>query len=535
MIKQFTVTFLLITTVISAQFKVGDIELEFSKAIPNDKGNIMHIAGVVNDSVYAISRTKKEFFFQTFNAKTKSLTSSKPFEIQRNQEIRDYVIIGEKLFLMLTYYNELTRNYHFIVKEIKNNVIIKAKEIFSFTAEERSRKGEFLFKRSHDGLQYLVTHVHKNYRNPALGYTMILFDENLTEVFTDKKNITSEEKRIWTFKFSDTKFNENGDIVFAIIESYRDKSEKNKYNNVTIYSYLANNNFNRKEIKIELQDNYLADCTVIPTKDDRLHVVGFYSTLKKSGRRQWHYEGIYDMVINYHNGEIIKKNFIPFPDFVYDLFTRSQAKKEKGLYYTLFKNIAFIERDTGGIIVLTEYDAKGDPGTFGVWPLAWTSYSFDSEHVIVTALNPDGTLHWNDFIPKIQWMSIEIFGIMLIPPPNYTQPASMTFPLVEMGTGEEYISVFPIYKNGKLTVLYNDHHKTTDYDTRILEGLNRMETVAYIFDDETGEGKRVKPDQFQKGQINLKPLINHKISNNRYLIYGGNKTTNALGELKIKK
>jgi hypothetical protein len=41
----------------------------------------MTIAGVLNDSFYGLSRTKKEFFFQTFDTKTKILTSSKPFII----------------------------------------------------------------------------------------------------------------------------------------------------------------------------------------------------------------------------------------------------------------------------------------------------------------------------------------------------------------------------------------------------------------------------------------------------------------------
>lgn len=132
-------------------------------------------------------------------------------------------------------------------------------------------------------------------------------------------------------------------------------------------------------------------------------------------------------------------------------------------------------------------------------------------------------------------MSIDTIGIQLIPSPNYTQPSAITFPLVEMGSGEEYLSIFPIYNKDKLTVFYNDHYKSTDYKLRILDGLNEMKTVAYMFEDDTGMSEHFYRHQNKKGQINLKLLISYKISDNRYLIYGGNKKENALGEMIIEE
>lgn len=236
---------------------------------------------------------------------------------------------------------------------------------------------------------------------------------------------------------------------------------------------------------------------------------------------------------------MININFNPFPDFVYDLFINKYAKKGKGLYDGLFDNIAFIERDNGGIIVLTEFNWKSGADTFGIWPLAWASYLFESDHLILMALNPDGNLDWSNFIPKEQIMSIDVFGIQLIPSPNYTQPSSITFPLTEMGSGEEYLSVFPIYQNGILTILFNDHIRNdgeTPPDELWISGnLKKMKTVAYTFYDNTGEKKRIEPKQFEKGQIILKPLINYRFSDDEYLIFGGNKEENTIGVLKVKK
>jgi len=526
MTKPILIIFLFFSIATSAQLTIGNVSLEFSESIPKEQGNIMTIAGVKNDSIYTLSRAKNEFLFQTYDAKTKRLTSSKAFNILKDYEIRDYVFVGNKRFLMLSTYNEVSNEYQFLALEVSNNEIVNNTAIQTINVESWSRKGEFLFKLSNDGSKYLVTHVQKNYRNPSVEYTLILIDENLTKIFVDKNTITSNEKSVWSFKFSDTKFTDKDDIAFALIESYRSKGEKNKYNQVTVFSYNANKAYSRTQIEVELKDNYLVDCNVVPTKDNRLHITGFFSKLNTRGKRNWEYEGIYDIVIDTSKEEVINKKFNRFAWNVRDI---------RDLNPDFVKNIAFIERDNGGIIVFSEYDVNLGPSTFGIWPLAWKSHLFESEFVIVTALDADGILNWADAIPKFQSMSIDTIGIQLIPSPNYTQPSSITFPLVEMGSGEEYLSIFPIYNKGKLTVFYNDHFKSTDYKVKILDGLNEMKTVAYNFEDDTGSYEHFFRHQYQKGQINLKPLINYKLSDNRYLIYGGNKKVNAFGEIIIEK
>lgn len=100
----------------------------------------MIIAGVLNDSFYGLSRTKKEFFFQTFDTKTKTLTSSKPFIILRFHEIKDYVIASNKLFLTQSFYGKTDRNCGFIVKEIENNEIVNTAVILSVASEPNARR-----------------------------------------------------------------------------------------------------------------------------------------------------------------------------------------------------------------------------------------------------------------------------------------------------------------------------------------------------------------------------------------------------------
>ena len=529
--RQIFLAFFLISVAISAQYRFGDINIDFGQKTQKKSGNIMRIAGQLDNYIYTLSRTKKEFFLQTFDAKSKALVSSNPIILNRANELEDFVILGEKLFLMESFYNQASRNHHFIAREIQNNKIVKSTLLLTGPLGPDLTRGRFFFRISDDGSKYLVTYVNKNFRDSSLTYDVVLVNENLKKIFTDTNRITSEQKRVWPFKFSDTRFNENGDIVFALIENYRDRHEKTKYNKATIYSYQANNNFNRKELKIELQGNYLEDCTVIPTKNNKLHIAGFYSKLEKSGRRNWDIEGIYDVVIDYKNGEVVNKSFNPFPYQIKEqIIGKRKAEKGKGLYYEWYQNIAFIERDNGGIFVLSEFNVKGEPSRF-LW---WRIYVYHSQHTIVTALNPDGSLHWSNLIPKIQSESIDITGTPIIPRSLYRRISLVPVPLLQLGTGEEFLSVFPIYKNGRLTVLYNDDianiGKMNVGDLESVIGIKDMMTTAYIFDEETGERKRID----QIGSIVLKPLINKRISNDRYLIYGGNRKVNALGELVIK-
>ena len=67
---------LLISTTLSAQLKVGDIDLNFGETITNKDGDIVAIAGEKNNTIYALARKKKNFFLQTFDASTKALVLS---------------------------------------------------------------------------------------------------------------------------------------------------------------------------------------------------------------------------------------------------------------------------------------------------------------------------------------------------------------------------------------------------------------------------------------------------------------------------
>lgn len=540
--KLLPILLFLICLTASAQLKVGNIDLNFGETIENKDGDVIKIAGENNNIIYALARKKKKFFLQTFNPSTKAFKSSSLLEFDKINGskllVEDLTIVGEKVFLMLSYYDKKAKTYNFLAKEIEGKKIVKTTNVLSVEVESKSKRGSFVFTPSFDEFNYLIAHVGINSRKEQLKYTVTLLDDNLTAVFTDSYEIVFEEKNRQLFDFSDVQVNEHGDVLIATTESYRDKKKKTSVNNITIHSYLAKSNYKKQVTNVSLSGKRALNCSLMETKDNTLHAIGFYSDIKKSGRAEWTVEGIYDVTFNYSTGEVTKKTFNEFTfDVKKQLIGERRAKKGKDLK-PFYRNISFAERDNGGVIVLSEYKVIIEGRSSGIGPLSITPYTYITNEIIVTALKKDGTLDWSNVIPKEQQVTVSELGFsfgFLGGSGGVTVSAGFYFPLAILGSGPEYLSAIPIYHNGQLTVLVNDDPKnigiTNMDDVRKVRNVNKMIPVAFSFNEQTGALTRLDPSDFEKKQIVVKPATKYSKTSNNYLIYGGNKKGSALGEL----
>ncbi|WP_397364245.1 hypothetical protein [Olleya sp. R77988] len=542
--KHLTLFLLLISTSLFAQLKVGNIGLNFGESIPSKDGDVVKIAGELNNTIYTLARNKKKFFLQTFDASSKEFKTSSLLKFDKingkKLQIEDLAIVGEKVFLMVSYFDKKTKKYNFLAKEIKGNKIVKTTNVLSVPAESNRKKGTFVFTTSYDDFNYLVSHVGLNSRKEELSYSVVLLDDNLTKVLTDTYETVFEEKNRQLFDFSDVQVNEHGDVLIATTESFRDKKKKTNINNITIHSYLAKDNYKKQVTKITLSGKRALNCSLLETKDNTLHAIGFYSALKKSGKAEYTVEGIYDVSFNYNTGEVFKKTF---NDFTIDVKTKligeRRAKKGKDLK-PFYQNIAFVERDNGGVIVMSEFKLVYVGRSAGIGPLSITPITYNTNEIIVTALNKDGTLDWSNVIPKEQQVTVSELGFTLSfggSSGGVSVSAGVYFPLALLGSGPEYLSAIPIYKDGQLTVIVNDDPKNigiTDIDdVKKVRNVNKMIPVAFTFNEQTGELTRTDPTDFEKKQIVLRPSTHFRKSEDTFIIYGGNKKGDALGELKI--
>ncbi len=537
---------LCITSISFAQLEVGDVSLDFGETITSKDGDVIKIAGQKDNVIYALAKKKKKFFLQTFEAESKAMKSSKLLKFDKvngnRLEVEDLAIVDKKPFLMVSYYDKKGKTYNFLAKEIKGDKIVKTTNVLSVPVEKRSKKGSFVFTTSYDEFNYLVTHVGINSRKEQLKYTVKLLDNALTTVMEDSYEIVFQEKNRQLFDFSDVQVNEHGDVLIATTESYRDKKKKTSVNNITIHSYLIKKNYEKQVTKVTLTGKRALTCDLIETKDNTLHAIGFYSDIKKSGKAEHTVEGIYDVTFNYETGEVTKKTFNDFTvDVKKQLIGERRAKKGKDLK-PFYRNIALIERDNGGVIVLSEFALVVAGRSSKMGPLSVTPYTYITNEIIVTALSKEGTMDWSNVIPKEQQVTVSELGFSLsfgASSGGVSVSAAAYFPLTILGSGPEYLSAIPIYHNGKLTIIVNDDPKnigiTKMDDVRKVRNVNKMIPVAFSFDEATGEMKRDDPKEFEKRQIVVRPAAKYRKSSNSYIIYGGNKKGNSLGELTLDK
>lgn len=538
--------FLGISTTLFAQLKVGDVSLNFGETIVSKDGEVIKVAGEQGNIIYALARRKKKFFLQTFDASSKAFKSSKLLKFDKinggKLQIEDLVIVDNVPFLMLSYYDKKGKTYNFLAKEIEGNKIVKTTKVLSVPVAKRSKKGSFVFTTSYDEFNYLIAHVGINSKKEQLKYTVKLLDNNLATVMEDSYEIVFQEKNRQLFDFSDVQVNEHGDVLIATTESYRDKKKKTSVNNITIHSYLVKKNYEKKVTKVTLTGKRALTCDLIETKDNILHAIGFYSDIKKSGKAEYTVEGIYDVTFNYETGEVTKKTFNDFTVAVKaQLIGERRAKKGKDLK-PFYRNIALVERENGGVIVLSEYSFIVVGRSSGIGPLSVTPYTYITNEIIVTALKQDGTLDWSNVIPKEQQVTVSELGFTLAfggSSGGVSVSAGAYFPLAILGSGPEYLSAIPIYHKGKLTVIVNDDPKnigiTKMDDVRKVRNVNKMIPVAFSFNEETGKLKRVDPTEFEKRQIVVRPATKYSKSSNTYIIYGGNKKGKSLGELTLSE
>lgn len=537
--------FILTFSFLSAQHTIGNVTLDFGETIENKDGSVIHIAGVVNNTIYALANQKKKYFLQSFDNTSKKFNKSVLLDLEKIDGnkvfIEDVAVIEDRAYVMASYYDKDSKQNKFIAKEILNNLKLgKTITLLSVDVKNKKNSGVFVFDTSYDNVNYFVSHVGIIEKEEKLTYKFSLLDKELNAVLNDDYSMTFDDRKDLVFDFSDFAINEFGDVFISTTESYRDKQGKTTVNNITLHSYQANSNYKKEELTINLSGKKALNCNLIETKDNSVHLIGFYSDLKSSGKAESGLEGIFDITADYKNQTITKKTFNEFTfDVKKTLIGERRAKKGKDLK-PFYRNTHLIEKDNGGIIILSEYYLRVVGRSSGIGPLAFTPITYIANEIIVTSLNQDGTLQWSNVVPKEQQVTVQQMSIGLAgfaSNGNVTVSASVMFPLTVLGRGPEYLSSLPLYHDGKLTLVVNDDPKnigiTNMDDIKKVRNVNKMIPVAFIFDEHTGELERVDPEDFEKKQIVIQPLTNFGISNKEIIIYGSNNNGARLGTLNI--
>jgi len=496
-----------------AQFNVGDVAMNFGSEITAEDGEIVHIAGESDNITYALAKKNKNYYIQTFQAANQDFITDKEIELEKigknKVTLEDLSVVNGSVYVFASYYDKSNKQQKFVAYPVASNLTLGApKTVLTAKVEKKKQPGGFIFKPSYNDEHYMVTYINFYNKEETMTYEFTLLDGDLNSVKNDKVTLTFEDKKDLHFSLDDITVNRNGDIFIVVSDSYRDKKKKTTFTNAMY------------------------------TTDGTLQLIGFYSDLRKSGRSDWRIEGIFNVTVNTNDNSVSKEVFNEFTfETKKKLIGERRAKKGKDLL-PHYRNTHFIERDNGGVIVLSEYYLTVVGSTSGIGPLAFTPITYITNEIIVTALDAEGNLDWSNVVPKEQQVTVTQFSlgfIGIVGNGNFAVGAGAFFPIAILGEGPEYLSSIPMYDTGKLSLLVNDDPKnigiTAIDDVKKVRNIKKMIPVLFSFDDTTGKMTREDPEEFEKKQLVVRPYVNYRVGQKQYIIYASNKEGKHLGLL----
>lgn len=528
-----------------SQIQVGDFTINHGAEIEDNSQKIVRIAGEVDGQIIALANKKSDYFIKVFKSSDMSLISTNEIDLasfkDRSIDFEEITLIGNKVYVFGSVYDKKAKEANLFGVEVlpSGKLANEQVQIFTTKVTKKREQGAFYFKESPTRDRFLIMHAALFDKEEVIQYEIKLLDDNLDTVMSNLEKVPFEDRRGLEFTIADFDVSVNEDVFLVVNESFRDKKTKTNNEKFQVHAFKNSNGYKKEIIDIKFQDKEIINCEMLANKEGQLHLVGFYSSVRKNGKANKELKGIYAAAIKVSNNEVERLNFNEFDyDTKVKLIGERRAKKGKDVK-PLYVTHSLIEKNDGGLILLSEYQLIVQGRSSGIGPLAFTPITFINNEIIVTSLNPDGTVKWSNVIPKKQkaaytTLSLGIFGFSN--QGNFSVSAGVMVPLTVMGKGPEYLSAMPVYHNDKLTVIFNDNPKNygvTDIEEiKWLGNYNKALPAAMTFDSD-GNITRLDQDNAEKYQLVMRPRVYYRNSPSEYIIYSSRKSKDKLGRMTI--
>lgn len=538
----------LVSLIGNAQNKIEKISMTYGEELPEDKQKIVKIIGEHNNKIYALGlKDKEDYFLKVFESASMKPISSNQIVIpqisDREIDFEDIFLLNGKLYAIGSVFNKKDKIFNLVGSEISEKGVMSKKSttLFDASVAKKSERGSFYFKLSQDEGALLIMHASKFPKEDAVKYDVRLFDDYLTTLFKyEEKVVFDDNKKDFEFSISDFELNYQDDVFIVINESYRDSKKKEQVEKFQVHVFKRANGYKKEVVDINIKGKEIINCKMMSTNNNSLQLVGFYSSVRDNGKANKELKGIYNATVNLTNNtnDNLKFNEFDYPTKV-KLLGERRAKKGKDVK-PLYNITHIIEKNDGGLIVLSEYQLVIVGSSSGIGPLAFTPVTYVKNEIIITSLKPDGSLDWSNVLPKEQSAAITTMSIGLGfsgSSGSFTVGGSIMIPLTQMGKGPEYLGAIPIYKNGILNIIFNDNVKNkgiTDIEKiKSLGNYNNAVPTLFIFDDK-GSITRKDPEEVIKNELVLRPGVYYRKSQNELITYSSRKKQDRLGRLILE-
>ncbi|WP_116786929.1 hypothetical protein [Flavobacterium psychrotrophum] len=530
-----------------AQNKIDKINVSYGQELPDDKQKLVDITGEANGKIYGLAiKGKDTYMLKIFDSSTMGQLSSHEILIpdlnDREVEFENLYLLNGKLYVVGSVYNKKDKIFNLVATPLSEEGKLSKDGVVLFKSEveKKSERGGFYFRKTQDENGLLVMHASRFKKEDVIKYDIKLFDDNLQAIFSTTEKVKFDDNhKDYEFYIPDFQAGLNDDVYVVINEGYRDNKKKERVERFEIHAYKGNNNYAKEVINIDVKDQAPINCKIVPS-GDILHLMGFYSSVRESGRSNKELKGVYAATVNMKDNKVTSTKFndLDHPTRV-KLIGERRAKKGKDVP-PLYNIIHIIGREDGGMIMVSEYQLVVIGQSAGIGPLAFTPVTYVKNEIIVTSLAPDGSHEWSNVLPKAQTASITTMSLGLSfsgTGNGFAVGGTIMIPLLQMGKGPEYLGALPIYKNGQLSILINDNVKNkgiTDIEEiKSMGNYNNAVPSLFIFSKD-GKIVRKDPEEVIKNELVIRPGVNYAKTNNEYIIYSSRKKSDKLGRMILE-
>jgi hypothetical protein len=519
---------LLLFTGLSAQ----KAEVKWGPALESETSVVRFLAEE-NGKYFTLSGRKDNLYLERYNSLTFKQEFSKLMEVPKlngkEQEIEAVVYLQNKFFLFMSLYNNKLNTYTINAYSFSADGVLDKtpKELLSIEANSSDESGTVAFLISEDSTRILMAHYSYYRKTDTEGISMIVLDEKLSKVTEAKIEFPAEEDGYYT-RMTNYALNNAGEIFLLQMEvtpAIKKVPASVKY---TILSFDKAGKRNR-DFPIDLEGKRIDRLSFNFDINQNLLVSGFYEAKAKSG--MFAYSGIsgtFFMSIDKKTGQEKAKSFQDFDkELLESYFSPKQLTKGTPLLPNDFLPRQIVQKADGGVVcVYEQYQYSYSQGQSGAVEVTYYG------DLLVTNINPDGTIKWIKLVPKRQMF------IKRKPAIGIGVPGLSVSTLISLKSDQTiYYSFLMGITGDKIVFVFNDEPANKDirpaYETEVMKKIKG--TIPMIVSlTESGEMNKKALFEAADFDIIIRPRISFQSSDTRILIYGSKGDIDKFGVLTIE-
>lgn len=485
-----------------------------------------------NGKYFTLSTHKDDLYLERYNSASFKQEFSKKIEIPeldgKEQDIESIIYLKNRFLLFTSLYNNKLNTFTVHAYSFNSEGVMSkdSPELFSIEANSRAEGGEVNFLISEDSTRILVTHYAYFKKEKMQHITLTVLDETLKKLTEAKEEFPVKEDGQYHL-VSNYAINNSGEIFLLHMEvtpAVKKVPSKTKF---TILSFGIDGK-RQKDFPIDLEGKRIDRLSFAFDVNQNLLVSGFYE--QKAGSGIFKYSGIsgtFFMSIDKSTGQEKAKSFQDFDKDILESYFEPKQLEKGALLPNNFLPRQIVQKEDGGVICV--YEQYSYSYSSGNGQAVEMTYYGD---LLVTNVNPDGTIKWVKIIPKrqlfVQRKASVGLGVGFV-------SASYMFNIKSDQT--IYYSYLLAITGDQIVFVFNDDPVNKDiqpaYDTEVLKKIKGAVPMMVSL-SESGNLSKKTLFEATDFDIIIRPRIAFQSSDTRILIYGSKGDTDKFGVLTVQ-